>query len=71
MIKLSNTRLAAVSAIAALGIGAVAVPAGALAASHPSKAKSVPTHKTSTKVAPRHDPSSPDAGSSIDSALDR
>jgi hypothetical protein len=69
MIKLRNTRLAAVTAIAALGIGAVAVPAAALAASHPSKAKVVTTHKPSTK-APRHDSSS-DGASSIDSPLDR
>ena len=70
MIKLRNTRLAAVSAVAALGIGAVAVPAGALAASHASKVKTVTSHKTTTNTAPRHD-SSPDRGSSLDSPSDR
>ena len=67
MINLRNTRLAAASAVAALGIGAVAAPAGALAASHPSKAKRVTTHK----IVPRHDTSSPDTVSSIDNPLDR
>ena len=70
MIKLRNTSLAAVSAIAALGIGSVAVPASALAASHASKAKTVTTHKTVAKAAPRHH-SSPDRGSSLDRPSDR
>lgn len=70
MIKLRNTRLAAVTAIAALGIGAVSVPAAALAASHPSKPKVVTTHKSSAKAAPRHN-SSPDKASSVDVPGDR
>ena len=70
MIKLRNTRLAAVTAIAALGTGAVSVPAAALAASHPSKTKVVTTHKSTTKAAPRQD-SSPDKSSSVDGQSDR
>jgi hypothetical protein len=69
MIKPRNTRLTAAGALAALAIGAVAVPAGALAASHPSKGKSVTVHQARTTTAPRHD-SSPDKGASID-RLDR
>jgi len=70
MIKLRNTQLAAVTAIAALGIGVVAGPAAALAASHSSKTKVVTTHKASTKAAPRHDSSS-DKASSVEDAGDR
>ncbi|HME03450.1 MAG TPA: hypothetical protein VKG38_10530 [Solirubrobacteraceae bacterium] len=75
MIKLRNTRLAAATAIAALGIGAVAVPSAALAAAHPSKAKVVRTDKQSpdkpgTKDVSQHD-SKLDTASSIDNPLDR
>ena len=65
MIKLRNKHLAAFTAIAGLGIGAVATPAVALAASHPAH----------TKVVNR-DPASPDKpgtkdGTSRDTKVDR
>jgi hypothetical protein len=65
MIKLRNKHLAALTAIAGLGIGAVATPAVALAASHPSTAKVV-----------RADPPSPDKpatkdGTSRDTKVDK
>ena len=65
MIKLRNKHLAALTAIAGLGIGAVATPAFALAASHPGTAKVV-----------RADPPSPDKpgtkdGTSRDTKVDK
>jgi len=74
MINLRNTKMAALATSAALGIGAVALPAASLAASHStSKAKTPATHKTSTKTSTkaltRHD-SSPDRPS-VDSPADR
>ncbi len=69
MIKLSNTRLAALITTAAIGVGAVAVPAASMAASHPSKVKKVTTHKTAGKGTTRNDSPSPDkSGSSPDPA---
>ena len=65
MINFRNKQLAAMTAIAGLGIGAVAVPAASLAASHPAHAK----------VTTR-DPASPDKpgtkdGPSRDTKVDR
>ncbi len=65
MINFRNKQLAAMTAIAGLGIGAVAAPAVAMAASHPAHAK----------VAQR-DPASPDKrgskdGTSRDTKVDK
>jgi hypothetical protein len=74
MIKLRNRHLAALAAVAGLGIGAVAVPAAALAASHPSTVKVVKADpasldKPGTKDATSHD-STADKTSSVDRAPD-
>jgi len=55
MINLRNKQLAALTAIAGLGIGAVATPAVAVAASHPAHAKVV-----------QRDPPSPDKPGTTD-----
>jgi hypothetical protein len=65
MINFRNKQLAAFTAIAGLGIGAVAAPAVALAASHPSTAKVT-----------KSDPASPDKpgtkdGRSRDTKVDK
>ena len=65
MVKLRNKHLAARTAIAGLGIGAVATPAVALAASHPRTAQVV-----------KADPPSPDKpgtkdGRSRDAKIDK
>jgi hypothetical protein len=70
MIKLRNKRLAALAAIAGLGIGAVGAPAVALAASNPAPAKVVKTDPTSadkagTKESTRRD-TKVDKTSSVD-----
>jgi hypothetical protein len=73
MIKLRNKRLAAFAAIAGLGIGAVAAPAVALAASHPGPAKVVKTDPTSADKAGTKDGTSRDAkdGTSRDTKVDK
>jgi hypothetical protein len=65
MIHFRNKQLAALTAIAGLGIGAVAAPAVAVAASHPAHAKVV-----------QRDPASPDKpgtkdGTSRDTRADK
>jgi hypothetical protein len=65
MINFRNKQFAALTAIAGLGIGAVATPAVALAASHPAHPKFV-----------KSDPASPDKpgtkdGTSRDTRLDK
>jgi hypothetical protein len=76
MMNLRNKQIAAMTAIAALGIGAVATPAVALAASHPAHAtvvKSAPARpdKPGTKDGTSRDPkvdktSSVDKSTSVD-----
>ncbi len=65
MIKLRNNRLAALTVLAGLGIGAVATPAIAVAASQPS-------HATVVKIDPRS-PDSPGTkdGSRHDRSIDK
>ena len=87
MINFRNKHFAAMTAIAGLGIGAVAVPAVSLAASHPASAK-VTTRdpaspdKPGTKDGPSRDPKldrsssvdrspSVDKGTSVDPKTDR
>ena len=72
MIKLRNKQLAAVTAIAGLGIGAVATPTVAVAASHPAHAKVVRADpaspdKPGTKDTTKHD-TKPDKSGSVDKA---
>ena len=55
MSKFRNPRIAALATAATLGVGALAVPSAALAASHASKTKVVKTTKSSSKVRLRHD----------------
>ena len=51
MSKFRNPRIAALATAATLGVGALAVPSAALAASHASKTKVVKTTKSSSKSA--------------------
>ncbi len=76
MIKLRNKKLAASAAIAALGIGAVAAPVAALAASQPAHATVVRADparpdKPGTKDTTKRDTGSEKAGSGEKASLDR
>jgi hypothetical protein len=71
MIKLRNKQLAAFAAIAGLGIGAVAAPAVALAASHPASAKVVKTDPTSADKAGTKDGTSRDTKVDKTSGVDK
>jgi hypothetical protein len=75
MIKLRNKHLAALTAIAGLGIGAIATPAVALASSHPAHAKVVRTDtspdRPGTKDVTKHDTTSDKSGSVDKTSVDR
>jgi hypothetical protein len=76
MIKLRNAQLAAVTAIAGLGIGAVATPTVAVAASHPAHAKvvradSASPDKPGTKDTTKHDTKSDKSGGVDKTSVDK
>ncbi len=76
MIKLRNKQLAALTAIAGLGIAAIATPAAALATSHPAQATVVKTDpaspdKPGTSDNSKHDTKSDKAGSVDKASIDK